>query len=339
VAIGYVAVTANTTGSANIGVGGFSLNANTTGSNNVAVGYQALDSNTTASNNTAVGHQAGYSNQTGTGCVYVGYQAGYAATANGNVFMGSGAGASKTSGGNNVFIGASAGGSATTGTGNTFIGPNDSTNGSGYAVTSGSKNTIIGGYTGNQNSVDIRTASNYIVLSDGDGYPAFWGLGGASGYMRLEAGRLEFPATANPSSNANTLDDYEEGTWTPVLKGAGTAGTYELATSLATYTKIGRQVTLNLYLALAGSITGGGTLYAIITGVPFEKVANTLTNGSVRLGGVDFTGSYITVEFTSSSASSTLYFVETVDNGATIDLPISGFSANDNVVLSITYFT
>ena len=36
-------------------------------------------------------------------------------------------------------------------------------------MTTGSKNTILGAYSGNQGGLDIRTASNYIVLSDGDG--------------------------------------------------------------------------------------------------------------------------------------------------------------------------
>jgi hypothetical protein len=44
--------------------------------------------------------------------------------------------------------------------------------GAGYYVTTGYKNTIIGGYNGNQGGLDIRTASNNIVLSDGDGNPS-----------------------------------------------------------------------------------------------------------------------------------------------------------------------
>ena len=165
-----------TTGSYNIAIGqgalqGISGQSNT-GSNNTAVGNNALLNNTTASNNTAVGYQAGYTNTTGTGNTFLGNQAGLAVTtSNGQTFIGSGAGASKTTGGNNTFVGVSAGGSATTGTGNTFIGVNDATSGAGFAVTTGSKNTIIGGYSGNQGGLDIRTASNYIVLSDGDGNP------------------------------------------------------------------------------------------------------------------------------------------------------------------------
>jgi hypothetical protein len=171
-ALGFAALLANTTGNSNTSVGRDALLFNTTASNNTAVGRDALLFNTTASNNTAVGYQAGYSNTTGSGNTFLGYQTGFAVTtSNGQTFIGQGAGASKTTGGNNTFVGTSAGGSATTGTGNTFIGVNDATNGSGFAVTTGSKNTIIGGYSGNQGGLDIRTASNYIVLSDGDGNP------------------------------------------------------------------------------------------------------------------------------------------------------------------------
>jgi len=60
----------------------------------------------------------------------------------------------------------SAGYLATTGTNNTFVG-----NGAGQSITTGGKNTILGNYGGNQGGLDIRTSSNYIVLSDGDGNP------------------------------------------------------------------------------------------------------------------------------------------------------------------------
>jgi len=71
----------------------------------------------------------------------------------------------------NTFIGAGPGYS-TTGTYNTFVGTISAAGGAcGEAVTTGTKNTIIGGYNGNQSGLDIRTASNKIVLSDGDGNP------------------------------------------------------------------------------------------------------------------------------------------------------------------------
>jgi hypothetical protein len=148
-AIGQQSLNKNTTGSSNSASGVNALYANTTGSSNTAVGDSALTSNTTASNNTAVGYQAGYSNTTGIESVYIGQNAGYSGTTNGQ----------------NTFVGRYAGYS-NTGNYNAFFGY-----GAGNAITSGTKNTIIGRYDGNNGGLDIRTASNYIVLSDGDGNP------------------------------------------------------------------------------------------------------------------------------------------------------------------------
>ena len=80
---------------------------------------------------------------------------------------------------------------------------------------------------------------------------------------------ITFPAAQSASSDANTLDDYEEGTWTPVIRGSGTAGTYEQTVTRALYTKVGRQVTLQCYITLQSSVTGGGTGYLQVTGAPF----------------------------------------------------------------------
>jgi hypothetical protein len=159
-AIGHRALQANTTASDNSAVGQNALGANTTGTNNTAVGSSALQANTTASGNTAVGYQAGYSSVTGGSNVFIGGQAGYSSV-------------STTSNAGNTIIGFQAGYSLTTGVANVFIGSNNggSVSGSGAAITTGSKNTIIGSYNGNQGGLDIRTASNYIVLSDGDGNP------------------------------------------------------------------------------------------------------------------------------------------------------------------------
>jgi hypothetical protein len=50
---------------------------------------------------------------------------------------------------------------------------------------------------------------------------------------------INFPATQSASANANTLDDYEEGTWTPSFGGI-TSASYSY--QLGTYTKIGNMV-------------------------------------------------------------------------------------------------
>ena len=64
---------------------------------------------------------------------------------------------------------------------------------------------------------------------------------------------ITFPATQSASSNANTLDDYEEGTWTPSVGGTAT---YNSTYTVGFNTKIGRQVTLNFSVQITSLGTG-----------------------------------------------------------------------------------
>lgn len=86
--------------------------------------------------------------------------------------------------------------------------------------------------------------------------------------MDLQVGQITFPATQNPSANANTLDDYEEGTWTGTFT-CGTSGTVTIDSSNNTgaYTKIGRKVTITGYLAASAASTPLGTF--VVGGLPF----------------------------------------------------------------------
>ena len=76
---------------------------------------------------------------------------------------------------------------------------------------------------------------------------------------------ITFPATQDASSDANTLDDYEEGTWTPALSLGGGSVTY--TTQTGTYTKIGRLVTLQIFIKIAAVTTPSS--YVLIQNPPF----------------------------------------------------------------------
>ena len=234
--------------STNTAVGASALAATATGGFNTALGSQSLYSNTTASNNTAVGYQAGFTNSAGTQNVFIGRTSGYLSTSNYNTFIGD------TSGYN------------TTGQLNTFLGW-----GAGYLVTSGSKNTILGGYGGNSGGLDIRTANNYVVLSDGDGNIVASTKSGQTFALQggtLSAGTgITFPATQSASTDANTLDDYEEGTWTPTIYFGGASVGVTYTTQTGTYTKVGNIVRLTANITLSNK--GSSTTYAEVRGIPF----------------------------------------------------------------------
>lgn len=94
------------------------------------------------------------------------------------------------------------------------------------------------------------------------------------------AGQIKFPATMNASSDANTLDDYEEGTFTPTLNfGGATTGITYGGTRLGSYTKVGRMVygAIRFQLTSKGSATG----LATVTGLPFTCINTEGFNGGV----------------------------------------------------------
>ncbi len=83
---------------------------------------------------------------------------------------------------------------------------------------------------------------------------------------------IRFPATQNASTDANTLDDYEEGTWTPVLT-FGTPGDLAVTHSIqvGTYTKVGNRVTASFAVVTSAftHTTASGNL--TISGLPFAS--------------------------------------------------------------------
>ncbi len=79
---------------------------------------------------------------------------------------------------------------------------------------------------------------------------------------------ITFPATQSASTDANTLDDYEEGTFTPTIRGSSTAGTGTYSTQNGTYIKIGRSVTVFGYIRWSAH-TGTGAMQ--ISNLPFTS--------------------------------------------------------------------
>ena len=90
------------------------------------------------------------------------------------------------------------------------------------------------------------------------------GVGGAT--PSASGSGISFPATQSASSDANTLDDYEEGTWTPTIYGSSTAGTGTYDKQDARYIKIGGAVSF-VFDLLWTAHTGTGDMN--VAGLPF----------------------------------------------------------------------
>lgn len=90
--------------------------------------------------------------------------------------------------------------------------------------------------TNTGNVTNSGTVTNASTISVGNATPSASGAG------------ITFPATQSASTDANTLDDYEEGTWTPK------SGT-NITVSQAKYVKIGKVVTVSASIKHTGNIT------------------------------------------------------------------------------------
>lgn len=162
-----------------------------------------------------------------------------------------------------------------------------------YTATNGTTVVLATGAT----SGDLVTVESFLVSSVLNAIPATTGsvgstyiansvslvtpsvtttLGVGAAVASTSGAGITFPATKNPSSNVNTLDDYEEGTWTPVVTSAtGSITSYTVQS--ATYTKIGRSVTVNVQFTITNNGTGGFRIdilnslpFSTISGVPFQ---------------------------------------------------------------------
>ena len=156
----------------------------------------------------------------------------------------------------------------------------------------------------------LRTAS--------DGTTVEWG----------SAGQIAFPATQNASADANTLDDYEEGTWTPAVGGTATYTTQQ-----GTYTKIGRLVVIHCRMTI--NVIGTGSTVTL-SGNPFS--AN--STPSYHAGSVCYFNSLAinTIFLTVYATGSNIFFTDqgASDGGVNDQSALFGNSAQ--VMFSIPYY-
>lgn len=147
---------------------------------------------------------------------------------------------------------------------------------------------------------------------------------------------ITFPATQVPSADANTLDDYEEGSWTPTVSGSSTAGTGTYNAQVGRYTKIGNTVTVSAYINLASHTGSGNTT---LTNLPFTILNSGDLYSSISIGYLN------NLALTATNIATGVG----VFNSTKIDVyqyPIGGgavsnvaFDAAFTIMYSLTYFT
>lgn len=119
----------------------------------------------------------------------------------------------------------------------------------------------------------------------------------ASNLINAAGGQIQFPAAQVPAADPNTLDDYEEGTWTPSL----IPGSGSLSSGSATgrYTKVGNRVSFDIVATITTNGTAASNLSATL---PFTNGAYPAgvcglitTTGQALAGYVPASQAYLTI--------------------------------------------
>lgn len=181
------------------------------------------------------------------------------------------------------------------------------------------------------------------LLTNGS-QPSFASTIGVGGATPANTGAgITFPATANLSSNGNTLDDYEEGTWdcrpstsdSSVVPLAG----WSLGGNVGTYTKVGRVVNLTIYFEWTSTTANTDIAYFIL---PFPSTgSNTWSAGSVEVSNATFPAgtTYITFRPESSTIFATMKGCGTGTTRVDVRFNNLGSASNGYVIGNITYTT
>jgi len=163
-------------------------------------------------------------------------------------------------------------------------------------------------FTGGSESLRLSATTKAVIL--------------AGGSTSANGTGITFPATQSASTDANTLDDYEEGTWTvTVTPSTGSLTAYNQA---GQYTKVGRLVTLNFYFQITTLGTAGGA--ATITGLPFSAATSAISAGSASENAVSGIAGVV------HSQSTTSLLVKTATGG-------TPFIASAYWMCAISYFS
>ncbi len=203
----------------------------------------------------------------------------------------------------------------------------------------------IGGISMLRESATARSGSLSLSSIDSSGNPTNGIRLNSTGAVALLGASttangvgITFPATQSASSDANTLDDYEEGTWTPVYEGlGGSIGSTAYTVQRGRYTKVGRTVfaTAEIELSNKGSWTSG----VRFEGLPFANLGATeICLGSVILGFVDFAAGQLYCNPRSVGSNTTSFYIDiTSDNADRAILGTAAVANNSIFQFNITY--
>ena len=175
------------------------------------------------------------------------------------------------------------------------------------------------------------------VTTDGTRMTASTTIGVGAATPSTSGAGITFPATQSASTDVNTLDDYEEGSWTPGISfGNATTGITYNASTAGFYRKVGSLVMLTGYVQLSNKGSSTGT--ARVTGLPFTSNGGTGEQGDFGFS-LGYTANLTyTNQLVIYGGGGTACLIITLNSGSTpTTLTDTAFANNTLFVLSASY--
>ncbi len=176
--------------------------------------------------------------------------------------------------------------------------------------------------TGAQTVAGVKTFSSEPVFSAG---------------IALASGQgINFGASSNAAGmTSETLNDYEEGTWTPTVTASGSNPTVTYNTQAGTYVKVGKNVFITV--DVRWNTLSGGSGNVNVSGLPFTSNAYYSTSVVAEKSGANLTssGNILTVETNISAAS--LVFLQTIQTGASSGYAVGNLGSTGYLIFSMSY--
>lgn len=190
-------------------------------------------------------------------------------------------------------------------------------------------------------SIDNEIARYDGIAGAIQGYTSLGPTFTDDGILIIPAGSIDFPDVQIVDGDANRLDDYEVGTFTPTIQDSSRSNSESqaYANQIGRYQKVGNRVSFQILITSSsiGTLTGGDGI--VIAGLPFTSNSVNSNRPAVAIArgkGLAITGGQSVSGFVLQN--DTVIILELFDDAAgTTDMTVTEWSANGELSLMGSY--
>jgi hypothetical protein len=203
------------------------------------------------------------------------------------------------------------------------------------ATTTLSGNMVVNNQVSSSGDLNLDAVFSVMIKKSGSTNATInqFGIGLAGSNLSSGIG-IAFPASQSASSDANTLDDYEEGSWTPALTFGGNSVGVVYSAREARYVKIGRSVFACCLLVITSKGSSSGIVGITL---PFTTSPNTYSSAAFSSNGVSLGGGAYNLSCQAGASAVALNFYNQVSGSSKTACTDAQFANNSEIIFGFTY--